>query len=138
MKNISPAFEWYDAWVLAALIYAKAGTASVPLWRLIGVADALNKAIVSRDELECALTRLDQAGFVRALSDGFDVTPRALALKAPGSPVEGIARAIGAKPWSPQAEMPRTPEEVYVSVDAYTKAVKKYRKEFWREYRGSA
>jgi hypothetical protein len=138
MKNDSPEFEWYDAWVLAALIYAADGAAPVPLWRLVAVADALNKAIVSREELEFALARLDRAGYVRAVSDGVEVAPTALALQTPGPPVEHIARVIGAKPWSPQAEMPRTTDEAYVSADAYAKAVKKYRKEFWKEYRGSA
>jgi hypothetical protein len=31
--------------------------------------------------------------------------------------------------------MPHTPDETYVSTDTYRKAVKKYRKEFWRMYR---
>jgi hypothetical protein len=136
--NVPPDFEWYDAWVLAALIYATDGAAPVPLWRLVGVADALNKAIVSRGELEFALARLDRAGYVRAVSGGFEATPTALALKAPGPPVENVAHAIGARPWSPQAEMPRTADEVYVPAGAYAKAVKKYTKDFWKAYRGSA
>jgi hypothetical protein len=138
MKSDSPEFEWYDAWILAALIHATDGQAPVPLWRLVGVADALNKAIVSRDELEFALGRLDRAGYVRVVSGGFQATATALALKASGPPVENVARALDAKPWSSHAEMPRTPEQVYVSADAYTEAVKKYRKEFWKEYRGTA
>jgi hypothetical protein len=137
MKSVLREFEWYDAWVLAAVIYATEGAAPVPLWRVVGVADALNKAIVSREELELALARLSRAGYVRAVSGGFEATPTALALKVPGPPMENIARAIGAGRWSPQAEMPRTADEVYVSADAYTKAVKKYRKEFWKEYRES-
>ena len=138
MTSVPPEFEWYDAWVLAAVIYAMESAAPVPLWRLVGVADALNKAIVSRDELELALARLDRAGYVRAVSGGFEATSTALALKVPGPPVENVARAIGARPWSPQTEMPRTSDEVYVSADAYAKAVKKYRKEFWKDYRGKA
>lgn len=130
MKDVAPTFEWYDAWILAAVIYATEGAAPVPLWRLIGIADALNKAVVSRDELELALARLDRAGYVRAVSGGFEATSTALALKAPGPPVENVALAIGAGPWSPQTEMPRTSNEVYVSRDAYVKALKKYRKAF--------
>ncbi len=55
MADATPEFEWYDAWVLAAVIYASEGAASVPLWRIVGIADALSKAIISRDELELAL-----------------------------------------------------------------------------------
>lgn len=129
MKNVSPEFEWYDAWVLAAVIYAMDGAAPVSLWRVIAIADALNKAILTRDELELALTRLDRAGYVRAVAGGFEATTRALALKVPGPAVETIARGIGARPWSARDPLPRVREQVYVSSDAYAKAVQKYQKE---------
>lgn len=135
-QSVPPEFEWYDAWVLAAVIYAADGAAPAPLWRVVGVADGLNKAIVTRGELECALGRLTRAGYVRVAPEGFEATPAALALKLPGPPVENVAQAIGAKPWSPQAELPRTSDEVYVTADAYRKAVKTYGKEFSKRYRG--
>lgn len=128
-------FDWYDAWILAAVVWASEGDGSVPLWRLIGTADALNKAIVSRGELECGMGRLVNAGLICVAPDGFKATPRALALKGPGWPMEIVSKAIGAKEWSPQSEMPQTQEAKYVSVDAYEKALKKYRKEFWKLYR---
>jgi hypothetical protein len=128
-------FDWYDAWILAAVVWATEGDASVPLWRLIGTADALNKAIVSRGELECGIGRLVSAGLICVAPDGFKATPEALALKGPGWPMEIVSKAIGAQEWSPQSEMPQTQEAKYVSVDAYEKALKKYRKEFWKLYR---
>jgi len=128
-------FEWYDAWILAAVIYSSEESGPVPLWRVVGTADGLNKAIVSRDELELAFGRLIQAGFVRVLLDGFAPTDKAVALKAPGPPINGIASAIGAKSWSPGTPMPRTSDETYVSADAYAKATRKYKKEFWKAYR---
>jgi len=130
-----PVFEWYDAWILAAVVYAGEGTGPVPLWRVIGTADALNKAMVTRSELELAIGRLVSAGYVRVVSDGFEPTSKALALKAPGPPVENVAKAIGAAEWSARAEMPQTTDTTYVSAEAYAKAEKKYRKEFWKEYR---
>src|SRR5262245_56263572 len=130
-----PDFEWYDAWILAAVVYASDGSESVPLWRVIATADGLNKAMVSRDELELALGRLAQAGYVRIVPDGFVATESARALKAPGPPVEHIAHAIGAKSWFPHVPMPRTPDQSIVSADAYRKAVKKYGKEFRKMYR---
>lgn len=129
-QGAAPEFEWYDAWILAAVIYAGDGKAPVPLWRLIGIADALSKAVVNRGELELGIGRLVRAGYVLALPGGFEPTPAALALKAPGPPVENVAQAIGAKEWDSKAEMPRTTEEVYVTAEAYKKAIKKYRKEF--------
>lgn len=136
MTEVVPEFEWYDAWILAAVIYARDGNSPVPLWRVIAIADALNKAIVSRGELEVALERLVRAGYVRVVAEGFEPTPAALALQAPGPPKENVEKAIGARPWSPHAEMPRATSEVYVSAEAYEKALKKYKKEFWKEYRG--
>jgi hypothetical protein len=131
----APSFEWSDAWILAAAIWATDGEAPVPLWRLIAIADALNKAIPSRDELEVGIGRLARAGYLRAVRDGFEATPTALALKAPGPPMEIVARAIGAREWSPQTEMPRTADTVYVTVEAYGKAMKTYHREFWKERR---
>jgi hypothetical protein len=123
-----PAFEWYDAWILAAVVYASDDKGPVPLWRLIGTADALNKSIVTRSELELGIGRLVGAGYVRVVSEGFEATPKALALKAPGPPVENIAKAIGAAQWSAQAEMPQTADAIYVTAEAYAKAERKYRK----------
>src|SRR5262245_42161945 len=135
MEESDLKFEWYDAWILAAVVWATEGDASVPLWRLIGTADALNKAIVSRSELECGIGRLVSAGLICVTPDGFKAMQRALALKGPGWPMEIGTKAIGAKDWSPQSEMPKTQEAKYVSVDAYEKASKKYGKEFWKLYR---
>ena len=135
MTNIPTEFDWYDAWILAALIYAQEESAPVPLWRLIATADALGKLIVFREELEVALARLDRAGYVRVVPDGFEATAKALALKAPGAPVLIVERAIGSKPWSQHAQVPKTSEEIYVSAEAHAAALKKYRKEFRRMYR---
>jgi hypothetical protein len=59
----------------------------------------------------------------------------ALALKAPGPPVEIVAEAIGAREWSARDEMPRTTSAAYVTAEAYEKALRKYRREFWKKYR---
>ena len=76
-----------------------------------------------------------RAGYVQVVGEGFEPTPAALALKAPGPPVENVAKAIRAKPWSAKADMPRTTDEVYVTAEAYRKAQKKYHKEFSKMYR---
>ena len=79
--------------------------------------------------------RLVSAGYVRVVSEGFEATAKALALRAPGPPVENVANAIGAAERSAQSEMPQTTDASYVTAEAYAKAEKKYRKEFWKEYR---
>ena len=115
--------------------YANDECSPVPLWQLVAVADGLNKAIVTRSELELSLGRLVRAGYVRITAHEFEPTKAALALKMPGPPVANIARAIGAKSWTPGAESPKEPSEVFVSTDAYQQAVKRYRREFWKRYR---
>lgn len=135
MAQCLPVFEWYDAWILAAVVYASDGKGPVPLWRLIGTADALNKAMVSRSELELGIGRLVNAGYVRVVSEGFEATSKALALRVPGPPVENVAKALGAAECSAQAEMPQTTNACYVTAEAYAKAEQKYRKEFWKGYR---
>ena len=135
MAERLPVFEWYDAWILAAVVYASDREGPVPLWQVIGTADALNKAMATRAELELAIGRLVTAGYVRVVSEGFEPTSKALALRAPGAPVENVAKAIGAAKWSARAEMPQTTNASYVTVEAYVKAEKKYRKEFSKAYR---
>ncbi|HKS06507.1 MAG TPA: hypothetical protein VJR92_09370 [Gemmatimonadaceae bacterium] len=127
-------FEWYDAWILAAVAWSAEGDAPIPLWKLIWTADALNKAIVTRGELECGIGRLVRAGFVEVAPEGFKAMPKALALVAPGPPMEIVSKAIGAQEWSSQAEFPRALGATYVTAEAYDKALKKYHKEFWKRY----
>lgn len=139
MSGTEPPFEWYDAWILCALLAAIEGEAPVPLWRLIAVADGINKAIVSRGELEVGIGRLVAAGYVRASAEGFEATPKALAITTqPGGHwMDQIEEAIGAKEWAPGLGMPRTTAETYVTSDAYSRALKKYHKEFSRKHKES-
>ena len=131
-------FDWYDAWVLAAVLFASKEYSPVLLWRVVAAGDALNKAIFTRDELELAFGRLVRADYIQVGIDGFAVTAKALELDVTNPAIESIARAIGAKLWSPSASTSTTPDETYVSRDAYAGAVKKYEKEFWQRYRSSA
>jgi hypothetical protein len=94
MAEAGPQFEWYDAWILAAVIHASDGKAPVPLWRLIAIADALNKAIVSRAELELGIRRLASAGYIRVVPEGFEATP---SLGAQAGAPKKSPLSIGAK-----------------------------------------
>lgn len=129
-----PEFEWYDAWILTALLFARDEKEPVSLKDLIAVADGINKAMVTRSELEVGIGRLVAAGYVRVVSEGFELTPKALALPPlTGLGMDIVSEAIGAKEWSPDLEMPSSTSEVYVTRDAYAKAEKQYRREFWKK-----
>ena len=101
--------EVYDAWILAALICSTERTIHLPLWQVIARADATNKDIILRGELEVALDRLSRAGYLRVVPGGFEATPKALALKDPKLPLTHIAQAIGARPCSKDRSLPKTP-----------------------------
>lgn len=136
MPNPEPAFEWYDAWILCALLVAidRENPVSLPL--LIGCADGINKAMVTRGELEEGIGRLVAAGYVRVAGAGFELTPKALALKSlPGGLfVDSIGGAIGAREWEPDSELPSTTAEVYITRAAYQRAEKQYlRRDFWQK-----
>ena len=65
-------FVWSDAWILLALIYAGEQTDRD---NLINIADGINHAIPTEDELAGAFARLTQAGFIKGengikVSDG--------------------------------------------------------------------
>ena len=65
-------FLWSDAWLLAALLWAKRAEGEVPLHKLVAYGDALNHAVFNFDEIESGLARLTAAGLV-AETDGLFV-----------------------------------------------------------------
>lgn len=65
--KIAKPFAWSDAWIFAALQGADDESGQVALWKLIAVADMLNHAIVSVDELRQALLRLHGSGLVQVV-----------------------------------------------------------------------
>ena len=139
MQERTDTFERYDAWILAAVLHSSDGNTPVTLSRLIGTADGLNKAVICRSELELGIGRLVRSGYLQVVGQDFTPTASALGLATVAGPtIDSIAKAIGAKAWSPQSRIPKTTDENYVTADAYAKAEKKYRKEFWKSYRSLA
>jgi hypothetical protein len=137
MPDREPAFEWSDAWILCALLTAVDHENPVSLAGLIAFADGINKAMVTRSELEEGIGRLVDAGFVRVAGAGFELTPKALALNSltVGPFVEDISGAIGAREWEPDSELPSTTAEVYVTREAFQRAEKQYRRrDFWQKF----
>jgi hypothetical protein len=72
-----PVFEWSDAWVFASLRGAADEEGQIDFARLIGVADMLNHAIVTAEEVRRALAKLHMSGLVEVF--GARVTTTALA-----------------------------------------------------------
>jgi hypothetical protein len=138
MSGRGPSFEWYDAWILCALLIGVHYENPVSLALLIGVADGVNKAMVTRSELEVAFGRLVPAGYVRVVGGMFELTPKAMAFSSltVGRCTDNIREAIGAGDWAPGLKMPSTETEVYVTREAYRRAEKEYRRrDFWERHK---
>ncbi len=78
MDYVPPDFVRSDAWILLALVlnHAKGG-ATLP--EIIAVANFINHAIPTRDELEGALNRLLAANYIAVHGKRFDVTQPVMA-----------------------------------------------------------
>ena len=76
---LSPEWEPHDAWILLAVLYSR-GSAPAPLDKIIGVADFINHAIPTAEEMHSALNRLASGGLVRYGKDGATPTKRGIAL----------------------------------------------------------
>lgn len=73
-------FEWSDAWVFAASSGASDDAGQVDFSKLVAVADALNHAIVTADEVRRALDKLHASGLAEVRESRVTVTPLALRL----------------------------------------------------------
>ena len=105
---MKPQYQWSDAWILLAIIYAGKEEAAT-LSEVVGAADYIQHAIVTFQELEGALARLTKNQLIidndgRYSPSGKIITfyksttkPRRPVLKEQGD----VQRFIGASSWSP-------------------------------------
>jgi hypothetical protein len=77
VPRISPKFQSSDCWILLAVVW-RYPVGSAALSDIIGMADAINHAIPTVEELEGALNRLLASGHVERREEGFVATELAL------------------------------------------------------------
>ena len=107
-----------DAWLLLAILYAAQANEPVNLVRLIGSADFINHAIPTLGELEGALGRLSDRGWILVDKLEFSPTPQAEEMFGPRrgirtavpSDLEFVREEIGAAVWSADATLTETPD----------------------------
>ena len=127
------AFEWWDARVLLAIIYATRSTYSASLTAIIGVGDYINHAILTRGELETGLGRLIGAGMIVRTDDGFFLGEPAQAFWAQleaergavSNDLQATASFLGAKKSQP-GDLPNPSTKAYVSNEQYEAAADEY------------
>jgi len=130
----SDGFEWFEVWILVALLMAAKGRGTtVSLARLIGVADVINHAIITRDELEIGLGHLIDAGYLSESRQGFRATRLAVTMWGKSAARRGyvhtawrdVNEAVGGRECS-GSSMPKTNRHKYVSKSEYAAAVKNH------------
>lgn len=58
-------YNYSDAWLLLAIIYASSGETEATLERIVAIGDAINHSIFNADELESGLARLTAGKFIK-------------------------------------------------------------------------
>ena len=129
-------FRWSDAWLLLAADLAVTGSGPAALARVIGAADAIQHAILTKEELDGGLGRLGRAGYLRFDSAGVRLTGagRALVRRAEragrtyAAQQEALERLIGAPPWTAHydARDARGSEPEVLTQAEYDAAVRDY------------
>ena len=125
-------FNWSDAWLLLALIYA--GNEGANLERIIEVGDGIEHAIFNPDELESGLARLTSSGYIKDNDGVFQATPKVMRAYLETTPtrsyihkdLERIEKLIGAS--SATSDQPHSNNLKYAgfSMAAYDEAVNRY------------
>ncbi len=133
-------FSWSDAWVLLSVIYAARETGHAEVARLIGVADAVNHAIVTHGELDEGLSRLIESGYVvrergefRATEIAIVAYNEAAATKTGRSQlgvITELARFLKIEERGPSSRPPAIGSGRVITLRAYKSAVEEYQTRF--------
>ena len=130
-------FLWSDAWLLLAVGMVSKSEGAV-LRDIIGAADAIQHAIVTRDELNGAIGRLARTGILRFQDGRLWLTGKGRRLLTAAERVgrtyeaqeRALTKALGAAPWNPDYDPADAlgGEAEVVPADAFTRAVKEYQR----------
>jgi len=133
MAKGSKDYNWSDAWLLLAIIYAGRGGGAT-LERIIAAGDGIEHAIFNPDELESGFARLTTGGYIEEKAGIFSASGKVMrSYEKATSPrrtihkeLKEIEKLIGAA--SPTDEQPHPNSLNYAgfSAAAYTEAVNKY------------
>jgi hypothetical protein len=104
-------YLWSDAWMFQAIAIASHGTPA-SLSEILGVADAVNHAMPTDDELHGAFVRLTEDGFIEEVGGRFQLTDRvprgvitAIVGKGWRAGRSAAERFLDAEPWTPQTNV---------------------------------
>lgn len=132
-------FIWSDAWILLSVIYATERSPEPSFSDIIAMADYINHAIPTRDELEIGFAHLVDADYLANTAQCFALTDGVRSFwKTIGShkrtaseALAATAAFIGTPRWAP-SPLPVASTEHYVSKANYDAAIEKYLKSMRR------
>lgn len=128
-------WTWSDAWFFEAVAWAEPADGGADLSQVVAAADAINHAVLGRDEIEGAIHRLTGAGLLMVLARRLTLTARGHALRRPA-----MSRGVFDRMTWLELQLRRMPlaqgaPEWAVAEDEWRLACDTYRREFWAAYR---
>ena len=136
MTNSTTTFQWSDAWLFLAIGFA-ASQHPASLGSVITTADGIQHAMITRDELNGGIGRLERAGYITYDQESFTVTDLGLTLflastrggGTHGESQAAIERALSAIPWTPDRSPAQSlnGESEVISTDIHDLAVGRHR-----------
>lgn len=136
--TVSPTFRWSDAWLFLAIGYA-AEHGDATLASVIAMADGIQHAIPTLDELNGAMGRLARAGLLVPDRERFVPTVDGWALLRQADAVRGtvfdaertVEQLLGAAAWSPGYDPAdaRGDEPALISPEDLEKSLAGYRQQ---------
>jgi hypothetical protein len=137
MDDSTIPFLWSDAWLLLAIVLAAGEQSSVHLKSVVQLADGIQHAIPTKDEMDGALGRLQRAGYLRHVServellvDGREFVERTTQrVRSLLDQQHAIERALQATPWSAtyHPSSARGGEADHLSADEWDRLMAPYR-----------
>jgi hypothetical protein len=132
-------FRWSDAWLLLSVALA-AKSGSTTLAAVIGAADNIQHAIITKAEIDGGVERLARGGLLELTADHFTLTPSSQTIidhAAEAAPLirdqqKLLENALGATPWTPgyKPDSARGEKEPLITQEDYSAAVKRYHKSY--------
>jgi hypothetical protein len=136
--NVVDELKWEDTWLLLAVLYAARVGQPATLAEVIGTADYINHAIPTRGELDGALPRLRQQGWIHVEDLTFEPTEQAETMFADrrdrrstvSKDLDLVRERIGALVWKPEPlpAAPSTPTVAGLTAEAVEAATTAYLK----------
>ncbi len=138
VKEDAIRYQWSDAWLLYSIVLAGGGKPA-ELHKIFWVADWMNRAIFTEEQLEGGLSRLSKAGWLKEVNGRFAPTRKYQRVKSKitGSALtrcDKLSKILRVKPCDLAGVAPEYSKYPGFSAKIFRGAYQRYRKEFKEVY----